>query len=186
MAQDSAEVLIAKGGAIYAAPRGTTLPADTDPRDTLDAAFEDVGYVNEDGAAFSSPVSLLEIMAWQSARPIRRDVETRDYQIAFNCEQFNAANLTLALAGGAGAETDPGVVRFDFPGDEDPLDEIALVVDWEDRGYFYRLVYEDGNSTEGFDTSLVRTAAALIPVTYKALETAPFLVTDDPGFLAGS
>lgn len=186
MAQDSQEILIAKGGKIYAAPRGTTLPGDTDPRDTLDAAFEDTGFHADTGAALTAPISLLEIMAWQSARPVRRDVQTRDYQIAFNCEQFNTGNLQLAVGGGSAAETAPGVVRFDFPGDDDALDEVALVVDWEDRGNLFRLVFEDGNSTEGLDTTLVRTAAALLPVTFSALETAPFLVTDDPAFTPAS
>jgi hypothetical protein len=188
---DSSQLVVAKGGRVHVAPSGTPLPGDTDPREALDAAFLDVGYVTEDGVTLSGSPNVNEFMAWQSGRAVRRDVDTRDFQLSFTLEQWNGDNLQLAFGGGSVEETDPGVFRYDFPGDEDALDENAIVVDWEDRGRLFRTVWERGNVMEGVETNLVRTGLALLPVVFKVLEpdtleVPGFLVTDDDNFAPGS
>jgi hypothetical protein len=50
------------GGAVYVAPHGTTLP--TNATDALDAAFEGLGYVSEDGLVNSISTDTEEIAAW--------------------------------------------------------------------------------------------------------------------------
>lgn len=170
MGNDPSEIIVAKNGLIRFAPAGTELPDLDDPRADVDAAFVETGYVTEDGAAFNSAIDLLEIPAWSAARAVRRDVNTRDFQIAFGLLQINPANLALSAGGGEATEPAPGVVQFSFPGDEDPLDEISLIVDWEDQGYMHRQIWDCGNVTEGLDTTLIRTAPSSLPVTYKALE----------------
>lgn len=182
MAQDATETVIAKGAAINFGLVGVNLPDDDDPRDTLDNDFNEAGFVTEDGITFGVEVDLLEIMAMQSARPIRREANTRNYSLGFGLEQWNAPNLTLAFGGGRAITTAAGVVRYDFPTDEDALDELSMVADWEDSGYTYRLVYPSGNVTEGVDVNLVRTGPAILAVAFRALAEAPYLVTDDPAF----
>lgn len=50
------------GGAIYRAPIGTTLP--TDASTALDAAFENMGFVSEDGVTNSNSMESDELKAW--------------------------------------------------------------------------------------------------------------------------
>lgn len=182
MTQDATEIVVAKGGAVYVAPSGTALPDKTDPRDALDPLFTEVGYVTEDGAVIGADVDLLEIMSWQKARPVRREANTRNFSAQVGLEQWNAHNLTLAFGGGVATETASGVFCYEFPTDVDPLDELALIIDYEDQGSDWRIVYASGNVTEGVESSLIRTAAAVLPVTYRALEDPPYLVTDAPSF----
>lgn len=61
----SANVTAAKpkvGGAIYAAPVGTTLP--TDATSTLDEAFKEMGYASEDGITNTNSPESDTIKAW--------------------------------------------------------------------------------------------------------------------------
>ena len=50
------------GGAIYYAPEGTTLP--TDATSTLNGAFENLGYVSDDGLTNSNTIESETIKAW--------------------------------------------------------------------------------------------------------------------------
>ena len=51
-----------KTGAIFRAPKGTTLPTSTS--DTLDSAFSGLGYASEDGVTNSNSPSSTDIKAW--------------------------------------------------------------------------------------------------------------------------
>lgn len=50
------------GGAIYRAPKGTTLP--TDAVSTLNSAFKDMGYVSEDGVVNAYAITSESKKAW--------------------------------------------------------------------------------------------------------------------------
>lgn len=49
-------------GAIYAAPKGTELPTDTSTE--LNEAFEQLGYISEDGVVNSTNLTVQKIKAW--------------------------------------------------------------------------------------------------------------------------
>lgn len=62
---NAAHVTVGKpkvGGAIFRAPLGTTLP--TDAKTELDSAFENLGYISEDGVVNSNSPESDNIKAW--------------------------------------------------------------------------------------------------------------------------
>ena len=70
MAVDSANILVgapdqATTGAILSAPLGTALP--DSPLDVLDGAFEDSGYISEDGLTLTPDRSIESIKDWSGA-----------------------------------------------------------------------------------------------------------------------
>jgi hypothetical protein len=193
MAQDAVEIVIAKKMAVYFAPTGTTLPANTSPRTTLAGEFVEAGFTTEDGVAVRGTPDILEVMSAQAARPVRREVQRRDFALQYAFQQWNSANLAHAFGGGEAVETAPGVTTYYFPADEDALDEVSVVADWEDQGFKHRMIWERGNVTEGIESSLIRTGPSLLPVTYSVLDgetltnaegnkVPGIYVTDSPAF----
>lgn len=193
MAPDPTEIMIAKDGTIHTALLGVTLPAVTDPRASLDSDFNEVGYYSEDGVGLSNGLDLLEVMSDQSARPTRREAQTRNTGLTWAMQQWNAQNMILAYGGGRSHEAAAGVVVYDPPADGDALDEVSLILDWDDKGYEYRIIFERGNVTEGSESSLQRRAAAVLPVSFSVLDGVTLtnpdgkivpwrFVTNDPAF----
>ncbi len=181
--QHASEITIAHGGKVYFAPYGSTLPAKTDARIGLASQFLEVGYITEDGAHVTAAKEILEVPTWQTSRPARRDSQRNDFTVAFGLLQDNAENMVLAFGGGSAYTTAAGVTVYEFPTDEEPLDEVSLVVDYEDKGINYRLVFPYGNVVEGVDFDLMRTGPTVYPVTFSLLGgQAPYKVTNSPAY----
>lgn len=189
MPQNADELVVAARGDISIAPVGTDLPTDLG---ALDPAFVTLGYTSEEGVTFTYSESREEIMAWQRATAVRRIVTARDLTTAYQLEQWNQDTFALAFGGGEWSEPSPGVHRYDPPDDDDPLAEYCQVIDFHDGDRHSRVVIEKGGVSEDVETSLVRTSAALLPVSFKALagdqeEGAPwFFLGDDPAFAPSS
>ena len=64
MALESDNVRVGVTGAIYVAPLGTTLP--TSSQASLNAAFEDLGYMDESGVAELINEQITNLKAWQN------------------------------------------------------------------------------------------------------------------------
>lgn len=65
MANSTKNVTVGKpkiGGSVFRAPAGTTLP--TDATTALAAAFEELGYISDDGVTFSTERESEDIKAW--------------------------------------------------------------------------------------------------------------------------
>ncbi len=183
MAANADNVLVGSGGTIYIAPTGTTMPTNIDG--ALNAAFEEVGYISEDGITISAGVETAEVGAFQSFYPVRRLVTGRTLDLSFALREWREATLLLAFGGGEVAEA-AGVYTYTPPAAGDALFERAMVVEWRDGDKDYRLVVPRGVVTESVETNITRSSAADLPVTFSVLsddetQAAWSLISNDPG-----
>lgn len=91
MSLDASKVEVAVTGAVYLAPLGTTLPANSSV--ALDAAFKNVGYVSEDGITESPEEDNTEIRAWQNGDIVRRVQSSHEIQYQFMMLETNEVSL---------------------------------------------------------------------------------------------
>lgn len=167
MTQESKEIKVLASGELYVAPVGTTLPTSADEK--LDAAFIGLGLVTEDGVTFTNGAEVEDIKAWQKTNPVRRIVTGRTYTVAAQLEQYNRENFGIAFGGGEWTEPEPGVYRYDPPADSDALAEYCLVIDAQDGDREDRAVVSRVTVEGDVETQFVRSAAALLPITFSAL-----------------
>jgi hypothetical protein len=181
--QDAQDVVVAGTGAVYVAPDGTALP--TDLVTPLPAAWEDVGYVSEDGVTFTFSREQEEVNAWQVSTPVRVLVTNEPISIAFELIQFDQTTVMLAFRGGAVAGT---VAPFTYtPPDAGATDVRALTIDAVDGNYHFRFSFPRAQVAEDVEMALVRSDAARLPLTFAVL-AAPVkwqIVSDHPGFGPG-
>jgi hypothetical protein len=179
MPQDANELVVASHGDVYFAPVGTALP--TTVAGSLNAAFRSVGLISEDGASISVAPEIQDFRAWQRRQAVRRELIDQAISVTFAMEQWNAETVKLAFGGGQVSEPTPGEFRYDFPDGDDPLDERAMVIDWQDGpSSRYRAVFPRGNVMEAVEFQLVRNALALLPITFGILAPED---TSSPGYL---
>ncbi len=174
-------ILVGSNGTISIAPQGTTLPTTVDG--ALNAAFDAVGYISEDGITISSSVEVADIAAFQSLMPVRRVVTGRTMDVSFVLREWSAANIELAFGGGDITEAG-GEYTYTPPAAGDALLEKSVVVAWNDGDKKYRLILARVVATESVETNIVRTGAADLPITLSVMEDDNgdtwYLVSDDP------
>lgn len=186
---DADELIVAASGQVYIAPVGTTLPTTADG--TLNAAFNGLGFITEDGATITHTPEVQEFGAWQSRQPVRREKVKGDWAIAFALEQWNEVSIPLAFGGGTVVSDGGSGFRFDLPSDTDALPEYSIVIDAIDGSVEHRWVYERGNVTDAVETNYQASALALLPITFKVLAPSAGgspgrYLTTAAGFAAGS
>lgn len=175
MANDASNIRVAANGKISVAPFSPSLTLPTDPTEDLDAAFIELGYVTDGGVTFSASATVENIGAWQSVTPVRRIVTARELTVSFTGLEWNRDTFALAFGGGTWTEvTAPGVgtngvYRYDPPADSDALAEYALVIDAVDGDENDRWLVFRGTVSDAVETNLVRTGAAVLPVSFQAL-----------------
>lgn len=190
MAQNPSQLVVAGTGSLWAAPYGTTLPT-TGISQALATAFEELGYVTEDGLTFASNPTVEDFMAWQTRSPVRRELVGQELTVTFALEQWNERNLTLAFGGGRVTDLAGDAFRFDFLADTDALEESSLVCNWNDGDKRYRLVVPRGNVTDSTEVQLTRSQLGVLPVSFKALspgdgQSIAYILTDDDNFAPAS
>jgi hypothetical protein len=184
-AQDATELVVASHGDIWVAPVGTALP--TSVSATPNAAFIKLGLVSEDGVAFSNAPEIESYGAWQRKNPVRRERVSETTSLSFALEQWNADTVTFAFGGGAIVDLGGNSYRYDAPDQDDALDERAIILDWQDGpNSKYRFVAARGNVSDAVETTLSRSALALLPIAFEVLgpDTGPpwQLYVDDAAF----
>lgn len=83
------------GGAIFRAPKGTTLP--TSATAELDPAFKDIGYVSEDGVTNSNARESEEIKAWGGTTVLTSQTSVTDTWQAQFIEAMNVEVLKMVF-----------------------------------------------------------------------------------------
>ena len=83
------------GGAIFRAPKGTTLP--TSATEALDPAFKDIGYVSEDGVTNSNSRESEEIKAWGGTTVLSSQTSVTDTWAAQFIESINVEVLKMVF-----------------------------------------------------------------------------------------
>lgn len=168
MAQEAAEITVAADGNIYVAPFSGSLTYPDTEDESLDTAFQEMGYASENGVTFTATPDVTDINAWQKATPVRRLVTARALTLATEFLQWNEDTFATVFGGGEWSESG-GTFRYDPPADTDALAEFAIVIDGYDGERKQRWVVYRANVTEAVETNLVRTGAALLPITFSAL-----------------
>jgi hypothetical protein len=163
MANSANNVRVGVTGAVYFAPASTAVP--TSVSTALNAAFEDVGYISEDGVTESTATDTNDIRAWQNGDIVRRVQTSHDYSVAFTMIETKAKSLELFYgnftAGPGGAS---GVVEVNG---EQPY-RGAFVLHVIDDTDLIRVVIPDGQVTERGDVQRVNGDATSYPVTITA------------------
>lgn len=183
--QDPTELIVAGTGDVYVADYGTALPAAE--ATALNAAFIRMGLVSEDGLSFSWTPSVTEFNAWQSRTAVRRELTSQEYNVKFSLEQWNAVNMKAAFGGGSVVVISAGHYRFDFLSDTAALAERSVICDWSDGLRHFRLVLPRVNVTDAAEVKLVRSALAVLPISFKALSpgsglASAYILTDNEDF----
>ena len=164
--QDATELVVAGFGNVWVGPYGTALP--TTPT-ANPAGFNKVGLISEDGVDWSEEKTVQDFMAWQSRYPVRRSLTDVKLKITCALQQWNEDNLIAALGGGSVSSPSAGVYKYVPIADTEQLDDVSVVVDWNDGSENHRLVLPKANATEGVSIKLQRTELAVIPVAFEAL-----------------
>lgn len=185
---DSTQVRSFGSGRLWAAPLATALPTAFDS--VPNAAFIDLGYIDEAGPRFSFGRETNEVMVWQSYDPVRV-INTRiPKEVTAKLMQTNPVVTALAMGGGdvdLPVALDTDNARYTLP-DEEDVDERALIVDGYDGTIIHRWVFPRVQNLNGVEFAFVRSDATGYELKFKALShaTKPFLLTNDASFVAAA
>lgn len=167
MALTSGEVRLAPFGHVYVAPVGSTIPTST--TSPFNASWRELGYVSEDGVAFTPSVDINDINAWQSKVPVKRSLTGIDFDVKFTLLQTTQLASSLFFFGEdwtvAGSDATLSVTS------NPTLDERALAVEYtDDEGNLNRIILPRALVTDREDLTLNRSDAVQWGVTLKALD----------------
>ncbi len=183
---DSTEVRLAPNGKVKVAPVGTPLP--TNATMTTNAAFKDLGYIDEDGVSLTPGVELTDIQMWQSAVPVKTTLDTVTFEVQFNMGQVNQDTWSLYFFV-AGWTNNFGQAKLVVPSNP-TSQEKALIIEWtDDLQDDVRLVIPVAVLTERESLQLVRNAAQITGVTFRCLDssgTLAIVYSDNPDLIPSS
>ena len=147
-------VRVAVSGGVHFAPTGTALP--TSATATKNAAFDELGYVSEEGLTQAIDENVTSIKAWQNGDTVRKVQDSHELTYAFSCLETNDQVLR-AYYGNYAAGT------VEIRGDNETRGAwIFEIIDGGDR---FRIVVPDGQVTDRGDIQYVNSNAVMYPMT---------------------
>jgi hypothetical protein len=161
MALTAGLVQVGVTGSVYYAPTGTALPTDTST--ALNAAFIDVGYIDEDGVQTSTSIDVTDLKAWQNGETVRKIQTGHDFTVSFAMLETSAATLELYFGNYTDAGSEGNVQVTATQGYRG-----CFVINVVDDTNVMRLVLPDAQVTDKGDTSFVNADAIKYPVTLTA------------------
>lgn len=143
MSNTAANVLVGGNGIISHAPTGTTLP--TWAFATLAAAFDDVGYISEEGVTQTIGRETNKIKAWQNGDTVRELQTAHDLSISFKMIEHNDESVSIYYGTGNTAAS------IQITGET--LGRESFVIDVLDGDGILRIVIPDGEVTATEDVA---------------------------------
>lgn len=181
------QVTLASTGHVWVAPAGTALP--TTVSATPNAAFIDLGYMDENGVSITPSVATNGVKAWQSATDVLTILTGVGLTAKFSAIQFSSKSSSEFLFGQSWVNDGLGNTTLTFNSNPS-LPLRAVLVDWTDQtGYLYRLVLSRGTFTDHDALQLQRTQNMAFGLTFECLDNSGnlgYLITNNPVILSGS
>jgi hypothetical protein len=154
VAQTADNVRVAVTGAVYYGPAGTALP--TNATTSLNAAFEELGYVDDNGLTQTIDESTTRIQAWQNGDTVRTVQDSHALTYQFACLETNDQVLDAYYGNYVNGTVE---VRADA---ETRGEWVFHIID---GGDLIRIVVPDGQVTDRGDISYVNGDAIKYPLT---------------------
>lgn len=194
MAVDSANILVgapdqATTGAILSAPLGTALPGS--PLDALNGAFDDSGYISEDGLTLTPDRSIESIKDW-SGSIVRTILSEFNGTLAWSHLETNLESMKNWFGDDNVSVVDPTVssgtqVTAILNASEMPRKSWVFKIKDGDKRVL--VVVPDGQVTESGEVEFTKSAALTWPVTLTSYPDSSgnnvYVITDD-GVFSGS
>jgi hypothetical protein len=170
---DQIVVGTARGPGLWIAPLDAAMPADID--EDFGEGWVSLGYASEDGPTMASSTDSEDIRAWQALGVLRSIITGRTVTIQAQLMQFNVQNLALYWDIDMPEAQSDGT--FAFPVRTDQAGQRhQIAIDVRDGDNEVRFIFPRCQLNAAGDLQFQRSAAALLDVTFAALEDAGRLV----------
>lgn len=159
MAKDASEVRVGFTGGAYCAPAGTTVP--TNATTPIPAAFDDVGFLHEDGITIGINADNQDLKAWQGGAIVRKVQTSHDVTFNFKMMQTNDTTLKLFWADKTATATQVKITGAQS-------DHYAWTIEVIDGDDVIRIVLPDAQITERGEITIKNDEAIVYDVTLTA------------------
>lgn len=182
---DFSQIRSALTGNVKYAPLGSDVP--TDVSAAWDAAWIDLGTIDDKGVTSSHKKSLTAIKGWQSTMAVRQVKTEDEWTYKLSAIQLNWSTAQL-WADADPVTTAAGVSTLTVAANA-PLDEYMFGIEWRDGLYVYREFTMRGVFSDSADITLAKGTAVMAGLTYTTLpidEDVKVItkLTNDPAFAA--
>jgi hypothetical protein len=161
---NASEIRVAGTGHIFVAPAHT--PAPTEFNKDWEGPWVNLGYTSSDGVKFIKKDKLDPVDTWQTVAAIRYVFSDRDFSVKFSLLQINGDTLPFFFGSSTQPST-PGIYEISAA---PRVDERALGIQFTDGpNVVHRFYVPRGVVTETDETSITRTSAIKLGVTFTAL-----------------